>query len=96
MRLKFGTGECKAKSNRSAVPVFMGGFMSDLYQQLYNEFGQETVHRKRRELTAQSGAVPSYIQLYSALAIDAGPPPTPPIEVQKPDMPPCKSAQDAV
>ncbi len=41
---------------------------------LYEEFGFETVHIVRRELTAQKGEIPSYIELLAELCLRKGPP----------------------
>lgn len=43
-----------------------------LLESLYNEFGREKVHIVRRTLTAQNGRSPTYLELYSALALANG------------------------
>lgn len=44
-----------------------------MFEGLYTEFGEENVHRVRRELTARKGRTPSYIELLAELCLRQGP-----------------------
>ncbi|MCP4394891.1 MAG: hypothetical protein GY804_11595 [Alphaproteobacteria bacterium] len=43
-----------------------------IYSPLYEEFGIYETHKKRRELTAETGLVPTYIELLAALSLEQG------------------------
>lgn len=47
---------------------------SDVYVPIYAEFGKDRVDTKRRELTAELGRLPSYLELYAMLCLEDGPP----------------------
>ncbi len=44
-----------------------------MFEALYEEFGEETVHLVRRELTAKNGKMPGYIELLAELYLREGP-----------------------
>lgn len=48
-------------------------------QSLYDEFGRAAVGRMRRRLTARDGWPPGHIELFAALALQAGPQHRPPV-----------------
>ena len=44
-----------------------------MFKALYSEFGEETVHRVRRELTTKNRTMPTYIELLAELYRRQGP-----------------------
>lgn len=46
---------------------------SNAYQPICDEFGKDRTNAKRRELTTELGRLPSYLELYAALCLEAGP-----------------------